>query len=195
MQEQKEIILASSSPARRMLMERLLLPFSSVFPDIDETPKQGEKLTDMVVRLAIEKASVFAERYANALIIGVDLAGELENEILGKPITHENAVKQLMNMSGKQVNFYIGLCVLDTKSKRLETSLERFDVIFRALTLPMIERYLQKEPALQCAGSLQVEGLGIVLLEKLIGDDYTALIGLPLIRLSQLLRNFGVDLP
>ena len=195
MTESKKIILASSSPARRILMERLMLPFSSVSPDIDETPQPGERPIDMVVRLAREKALVFVSTYSDALIIGVDQVGVLEGEILGKPLSHENAVRQLLKMSGKTVSFFIGLCVIDSKNKMEETALERFDVTFRALNENMIENYLKKEPALQCAGSLQVEGLGIVLLEKLTGEDYTALIGLPLIRLSALLRKFNISLP
>lgn len=195
MTENKEIILASSSPARRILMQRLMLPFSSVSPDIDETPQPNEQPADLVIRLAREKAGVFVGNYPDALIIGVDQVGVLEGEILGKPLTHENAVRQLLKMSGKTVSFFIGLCVLDTNNRAEEIELERFDVTFRMLTENMIERYLKKEPALQCAGSLQVEGLGIVLLEKLTGEDYTALIGLPLIRLSAMLRKFNVSLP
>jgi MAF protein len=194
MSENKKIILASSSPARRMLMERLAIPFESAAPNIDETPKRDEAPEDLVIRLAREKAATFASAYPDALIIGVDQVGVLEGEMLGKPLTHENAVRQLLKMSAKTVTFFIGVCVFDTKNKVEETALEKFDVMFRSLTQMMIEDYLKKEPALQCAGSLQVEGLGIVLLEKLTGEDYTALIGLPLIRLSAMLRKFGVQL-
>lgn len=195
MSKNKKIILASSSPARRMLMERLALPFESLAPDIDETPKPHETPEKLVLRLAREKAAVFSNAHPDALIIGVDQVGILEGEILGKPLTHENAVRQLLKMSAKTVTFYIGVCVLDTKNSVEETALEKFDVTFRPLTQNIIEDYLKKEPALQCAGSLQVEGLGIVLLEKLSGDDYTALIGLPLIQLSAMLRKFNVQLP
>lgn len=192
---QKRIILASSSPARKMLMERLLLPFTCASPNIDETPRPNEQAKDLVVRLAKEKANVFTGTHTDAIVIGVDQVGVLEDEILGKPMTHENAVRQLVKMSGKTIRFYIGVCVHDTTNGNEEMTLETFDVTFRSLTPSMIENYLQKEPALHCAGSLQVEGLGIVLLEKLCGDDYTALIGLPLIKLSDMLRKLGVEVP
>lgn len=195
MEKNKKIILASSSPARKMLMERLALPFTCASPHIDETAHANEKPADLVIRLAEEKAAVFADSHPDAIIIGVDQVGVLDGDILGKPVTHENAVRQLLNMSGRTIRFFIGVCILDTHNNHQEIALETFDVTFRSLTQSMIENYLQKEPALHCAGSLQVEGLGIVLLEKLAGDDYTALIGLPLIRLSEMLRKLGVDLP
>jgi septum formation protein len=191
----KKIILASSSPARRLLMQRLMLSFTCLSPNIDETPLAQEMPEQMVERLAREKARVFANTHSDSIIIGVDQIGVFDGDMLGKPITHDQAVSQLMKMSGKIVRFYIGVCLLDTSTGLEETSLETYDVTFRSLTKNMIENYLKKEPALQCAGSLQVEGLGIVLLEKLSGDDYTALIGLPLIRVSEMLRKFGVDLP
>jgi len=191
----RKILLASSSPARRLLMERLMLPFTSDSPDIDETPQANESPDKLVIRLAIEKANVFTNTHPDTIIIGVDQVGVLESEILGKPLTHENAITQLTKMSGKTIHFFIGVCVLDTKTKVEEVALETFDVTFQQLTKQMIENYLQKEPALNCAGSLQVEGLGITLLEKLSGDDYTALIGLPLIRLSQMLRKLKVEIP
>lgn len=191
----RNILLASSSPARRLLMERLMLPFSSASPDIDETPLANETPEKLVIRLGTEKANVFAKHHPDAIIIGVDQVGVLEGEILGKPLTHENAISQLTKMSGKTIRFFIGICVLDTKTKIEEIALETFDVIFQQLTQQIIENYLKKEPALNCAGSLQVEGLGITLLEKLSGNDYTALIGLPLIRLSQMLRKLQVEIP
>lgn len=195
MTNHQNIILASSSPARKMLMERLALPFTCASPNIDESAQANEQPADLVIRLAKEKAAVFASTHTDAIIIGVDQVGVLNGEILGKPMTHENAVRQLSKMSGKTIRFFIGVCVLDTKNNHQEVTLETFDVTFRSLTQSMIEHYLQNEPALHCAGSLQVEGLGIVLLEKLTGDDYTALIGLPLIRLSEMLRKLGVALP
>lgn len=172
-----------------------MLPFLTASPNIDETAKENEPPEKLVIRLAQEKASVFVDTHPETLIIGVDQVGVLDGEILGKPLTYENAVLQLQKMSGKTIRFLIGVCILDTKTFLTNTSLETFDVTFRKLTPDMIEHYLQNEPAFNCAGSLRVEGLGIVLLEKLSGEDYTALIGLPLIRLSEMLRKFGVKLP
>jgi septum formation protein len=141
----------------------------------------------------VEKAQKIAVSHPDALIISCDQVGVLEGTILCKPLTHENAVKQLQFVSEKMVRFYTAMCVLDTNTQQSQLVVEHYDVYFRKLSLAMIEGYLGKENALHCAGSFQAEGLGIALIDKFDGDDYTALIGLPLIRLVEMLRKAGMD--
>jgi septum formation protein len=169
-----------------------MIPFECLSPDIDETPQQNELPADLVLRLAKQKADAVASYFPNALVIGADQVGVLDGSILCKPVTYQNAIKQLQFMSGKHIQFLIGMSVLNTKDMTYQITLETFDVIFRKLSLLMIENYLQKEDALNCAGSFKVEGLGITLVEKMVGDDYTALIGLPLIKLRSMLENAGI---
>jgi septum formation protein len=188
----RHLILGSSSKPRRMLLERFQIPFDIAHPDVDETPLPDESPSQMVLRLAEIKARTVAEKYPNDIIIGADQVGVLENEILGKPLSFENAIQQLQKMSQKHVQFYIGLCVLDAKKQTQEVVLETFDVKFRQLDLPMIENYLRKDQPLQCAGSFKAEGLGIALVDEFFGKDFTALIGLPLIRLTRMLENAGI---
>lgn len=185
----RELILSSSSPARRALLARLQIPFTSTSPDIDETKLPDESITEMVLRLSEAKAKKSALLYPDALIIGSDQVGTLEGEILCKPITHENAVRQLRLVSGKMVRFLTGLCLYDAKTQQTQLSLETYDVCFRELSDDMIEHYLEKEQPFQCAGSFRAEGLGVVLIRKFAGDDYTALIGLPLIRLVEMIEK------
>ncbi len=195
MQESRQLILSSSSPARRALLTRLQIPFISTSPDIDETPLANESVEEMVERLAIAKAKKTAAVYPNALIIGCDQVGTLNNQMLAKPLTIANAIQQLEFMSGKKVRFFTAMCLLDTKHDQLQFAIETYDVYFRKLNKDMINNYLKKEAALQCAGSCQIEGLGITLIEKLDGNDYTALIGLPLIRLTDMLTKAGMQIP
>jgi len=185
----KQLILASSSKPRQMLLQRLQIPFLVAPSYIDETMRPDEHPSDMVLRLAQEKAYAVSNQFPNAIIIGSDQVGCVEGHVLGKPLTYENAIKQLTLVSNKCVNFLIGLCVLNTENNTRQISLEKFDVQFRKLTRKMIENYLEKENVLACAGSFKAEGLGVTLAEKLIGDDYTALIGLPLIRLTRMLES------
>jgi len=187
--QKPQLILASTSQARKTLLERFKIPFICRDPNVDETTLDQETPDKLVLRLAKEKA--FTVRDENALVIGADQVGIIDNCILGKPLTHENAVKQLLLLSGKTMHFLIGLCVLDTRNQEYEVALERVDVVMRTFTRETIERYLQKESVLNCAGSLKVEGLGIALLDSIQCDDYTALIGLPLMRLSKMLENRG----
>lgn len=186
------LILASTSVPRKLLLERLCIPFECAAPNVDETPLIHETPDEMVVRLAKEKAEAVANQFPNSVIIGADQVGVLDNTILGKPLTYDKAIEQLRQLSGKTVTFSIGLCVLNTATNNQQTLLQNFTVIFRSLSQKMIERYLQKESALNCAGSFKVEGLGIALVEQLIGADYTALIGLPLIQLIRLLERAGI---
>lgn len=184
-----KLVLGSSSKARRELLSRLKIPFVVSSPNIDESRLEGESVQDMVLRLAEQKAKKVGEAYPDSYIIGCDQAGIVDNTILGKPLTYENAIQQLQLKSGKKIRFYTGLYFLNAKNNTCQFSVEKYDVYIRHLTSKMIENYLANEDVLQCAGSLHIEGLGITLVEKLDGDDYTTLIGLPLIRLSEMLTN------
>jgi septum formation protein len=189
----KRLILASSSKPRQSLLQRLQIPFEISVPDVDETPLPNETPSQLVIRLAELKARTVADKFPNAIIIGADQVGVLSGQIQGKPHTHENAVKQLEHASGKRMRFFIGLCVMDTHSRTHQIALEEFDVIYRKLTHAMIEKYLQKEQPFECAGSCKAEGLGIALIQQFQGTDFTALIGLPLIRLVSMLEHYGID--
>lgn len=189
----RQLVLGSTSQPRKELLARLLLPFQVAAPDVDETPLAKETPTELVIRLAELKARTVAAKFPDALIIGADQVGVLDNNILGKPLTYENAAKQLRDASGKHMQFFIGLCLLDTRTGTKQTALETFDVVYRQLTNKQIEHYLQREQPLQCAGSCKAEGLGIALIEEFQGKDYTALIGLPLIRLVSMLKAAGLD--
>lgn len=189
----RKLILGSTSKPRLRLLQRLLIPFEVAAPDVDETPYDNEPPSQLVTRLAEMKARKVAEQYPDAVIIGADQVGVLNNEILCKPHTHEIAVNQLQKMSGKHVEFLVGMTLLDSKTQVIETILETYAVTFRDLKLSMIEIYLQKEDALQCSGSFKAEGLGIALVSELHGNDFSALIGLPLIRLTGMLEKVGLE--
>ena len=191
----RPLILGSSSVYRRELLERLGLPFTVQVPNIDESAHPGEHPAALARRLAREKAQAIADRLPadarNALIIGSDQVCVLGDEAFGKPGNHANAVAQLQRLSGQAVVFETALCLLDAASGRAFEELVSTEVEFRELSLAEIETYLAKEPAYDCAGSAKSEGLGIALLDRLSGDDPTALIGLPLIALCRLLRLAG----
>ncbi|WP_228517504.1 Maf family protein [Aliidiomarina indica] len=189
------IVLASSSPYRRELLARLDLEFSHGAPDIDESPIEGECAQALVERLAIQKASALIKDYPAHLIIGSDQVAVNEGRILGKPHTRERAIAQLQECRGKKVTFYTGLAVLNSKTGSCFSCVEPFSVYFRQLSDEQIERYIDKEQPLNCAGSFKSEGLGITLFARMQGDDPNALIGLPLIRLIDLLARHGTLLP
>lgn len=189
------IILASGSRYRRELLARLGLAFESWSPDVDESALAGESPRQTASRLARSKADAAARRWPQALIIGSDQVADLAGEAVGKPGTLDNARRQLARLSGREVLFHTGLCLLDAARGEAQTRVVTTDVVFRQLSAAEIEAYLAREPALDCAGSAKSEGLGIALLERLGGDDPTALVGLPLIALSQMLRNAGVAVP
>jgi MAF protein len=189
------IVLGSTSPFRRELLQRLGLPFSTASPDIDESEKPGESPSELVQRLAREKAQAVAADYPNALVIGSDQVACLNNTIMGKPGARDNAIHQLREASGHCVTFYTGLCLLNTATGEAQVVCEPFKVHFRELNQETIERYLDAEEPYNCAGSFKSEGLGIALFEKMEGDDPNALIGLPLIRLVSMLRQEGVQVP
>jgi len=183
------LLLASTSPYRRVLLEKLGLPFECAAPNVDESPRPGESPRQLVVRLAQEKAQSLAARYPDHLIIGSDQVCVLNGEITGKPHTEENARQQLMKARGGIVTFYTGLALYNTATGHLQTECEPFDVHFRHLSEQEIEDYVRKERPLNCAGSFKSEGLGIALFDKLDGRDPNALVGLPLIALCQMLRR------
>jgi len=188
------LVLASTSPFRKELLARLGIDFQTAAPDIDETALAGESPRALVRRLAEAKArAVGISR--RGLIIGSDQVATTGNDILGKPGDHARASAQLAHLSGRCVCFHTGLCVLDSVSGELQVDEAPYRVHFRRLDAEQIERYLRAEQPYNCAGSFRSEGLGITLFERMEGDDPTALIGLPLIRLTAMLARAGVQLP
>ncbi len=185
------LVLASTSRYRKALLTRLGLPFAAVAPHADETPRPGETPHALVERLAAAKADALAERFPRALIIGSDQVAVLDGRTLGKPGTHAAAVRQLLDASGRRVTFLTGVCLLDAARGTRQVVTEPFHVTFRALTADMVQRYLLREQPYDCAGSFKSEGLGIALFERLEGEDPTALMGLPLIRLTRMLEHAG----
>jgi septum formation protein len=186
-----EVILASSSPFRRELLSRLNFPFSSISPDIDESILPDENAIQYVLRLAQQKAEHIARQNPAALVIGSDQCAYLEGEILGKPGNHENALKQLQNARGREVVFYTGVSVQQADKDFQVTDCIEFRVGFRELSDDQLENYLLVEQPYNCAGSFKSEGYGISLFSYLSGDDPTALVGLPLIRLTSMLEQAG----
>ncbi|MDO3722629.1 nucleoside triphosphate pyrophosphatase [Marinobacter sp. chi1] len=186
------LLLASSSPYRRALLERLGLPFECASPDIDETPINGETAEQLATRLAESKARTLARQYNQHWIIGSDQVACLpDGTLLNKPGTHQQAVEQLSRSSGQSVLFLTGLALLDSQSNRLQMHCEPFEVHFRDLDTTEIEAYLNREQPYDCAGSFKMEGLGITLFRSLNGRDPNSLIGLPLIALIDMLRQWG----
>lgn len=190
----QQLVLGSTSIYRRALLERLQIPFLTAAPDVDETPLPGESAEQTSCRLAQDKAWAVAAAHPDALIIGSDQVALLDGEQIGKPLTHDNAVRQLRTMSGKAVVFYTALALLNARSGEMQTEVAKTRVTFRQLGAEEIEAYLRKEQPYHCAGSAKSEGLGIALISKLEGDDPNALIGLPLILLVDMLRKQGVRL-
>lgn len=188
------ILLASSSPFRKELLQRLGIVFDTCSPDVDESYAADEPIEKIVARLAEAKANALLEQYPGSLIIGSDQLATLNNTILSKPGNHENAVKQLQLASGNEVTFYTGLCLLNAKSGQSQVDVIKYSVMFRALGAEQIENYLNREQPYNCAGSFKSEGLGVALFDKMQGDDPTALIGLPLIRLTDMLAREDVDI-
>ena len=189
----KKLVLGSTSPFRKILLEKLQLPFECDKPDIDESPRHNEAPIALVKRLAIEKSKAVSVRHNNALVIGSDQVAVCDGCIIGKPHTYENAIKQLTQFSGKSITFYTGLCVYCTETKVERAIVEPFTVHFKVLSQDTITSYLTREQPYNCAGSFKSEGLGICLFKRLEGDDPNTLVGLPLIRLVDLLKQQGVD--
>ncbi|HET9404982.1 MAG TPA: Maf family nucleotide pyrophosphatase [Burkholderiales bacterium] len=187
-------MLASTSPYRRTLLARLGLSFEVMAPDVDEAALPGESARETALRLAQAKARAAALLFPRALVIGSDQVAELDGAYLGKPGNHENAVAQLKDMRGKTVLFHTALALLNTASGTLHTAETATAVLFRNYDDHQISRYLERERPYDCTGSAKIEGLGIVLVERVTGDDPTALIGLPLIQLAALLRKEDVSI-
>lgn len=190
-----DLVLASTSPYRRELLQRLRIPFRTASPDVDESPHPGETPADTATRLAEAKARVVAGRYPNALIIGSDQVAYVADRIYGKPGTRERAAAQLRELRGRSVHFHTALCLFNCATGGIQVDSVPIEVHFRHLGDDEIERYLDIESPLNCAGSARSEGLGISLLDYIRGDDPNALIGLPLISLCRMLRREGVALP
>jgi septum formation protein len=189
-----KLILASSSPYRRELLARLQIPFEVIPPEVDETPRAGEAPEKLVERLAIEKAQKVAAQRPDALVIGSDQVAVYNGCIVGKPHSHDNAVRQLRSAAGKTVTLYTGLALVNAARARVQCEVVPYRVVFRALSEAQIESYLRKEQPYSCAGSVRSEGLGIALLERFEGEDPNTLIGLPLIRLVRMLENEGIKI-
>ncbi|MBI6548191.1 Maf family protein [Xenorhabdus lircayensis] len=187
------IVLSSTSVYRRLLLEKIGLPFTCASPNIDESPQENESPEQLVMRLSHAKATALQRDYSSHLIIGSDQVCVLDNKITGKPHNFENAYAQLKEASGKCVTFYTGITLFNSKTKDMDTRYELFHVYFRDLTETEITNYLNKEKPFNCAGSFKSEGLGITLFEKLDGRDPNTLIGLPLITLTEMLIRQGVN--
>ena len=191
----RTLVLGSTSRYRRELLQRLGLPFTVAAPDVDEAPLPGETPRALALRLALAKAHAVAAQHPDAVVIGSDQVADLHGQPLGKPGTHERASAQLQRMSGETVIFQTAVAVVCAATGFEQVDLAPVEVRFRTLTGDEIERYLHAEQPYDCAGSAKSEGLGISLLDAILSDDPTALVGLPLIRTCRMLRAAGLTLP
>lgn len=189
----KKLILASSSPYRKQLLSKFLLPFTCISPDIDETPLANELAHNLVMRLAKQKAQAIGKLEKNAIIIASDQVCVIDGKIVGKPLNRATAISQLTRASGQSLTFYTSLCVYDSQSEFNCCDYETCLVTFRQLSDLEIEFYVDKEQPFHCAGSFKSEGLGISLFTKIESRDPNTLIGLPLILLNQMLKSHGVN--
>ncbi|WP_339389566.1 nucleoside triphosphate pyrophosphatase [Vibrio neptunius] len=189
---QYQLVLASTSPFRKQLLNKLSVPFETASPNCDETPFSNERPEDLVKRLAKEKAQSCATSQPS-LVIGSDQVCVIDGKIIGKPLNRQNAVQQLSRQSGKVIQFYTGLALHNTATNITDVKLDTFTVHFRQLTQQQINRYVEKEEPYYCAGSFKSEGLGIALFEKLEGKDPNTLVGLPLIDLIDMLETQGFE--
>jgi septum formation protein len=190
MAQPRRLVLASGSTYRKALLERLGLPFEVFSPEIDETPLAGEAPADTALRLSLLKARAAAQR--GELIIGADQVAACGDRRYGKPGNHENAARQLRELSGKAVDFHTAVTLLDARNDRHDSRLVPCRVVFRTLDEQRIQSYLTKEKPYDCAGAAKAEGLGIALVARIETDDPTSLIGLPLIALSEMLERAGL---
>jgi len=190
MAQPRRLVLGSTSPYRRQLLERLGLPFEIAAPSVEEQALPGESPADLALRLSVLKArSIRAE---NALVIGCDQAAALDGRLLGKPGSHDLALRQLRELSGKSADFQTAVSLLDTRTGSLDSRVVACRVTFRVLDERRIETYLRREQPYDCAGSAKAEGLGIALIARIDTEDPTSLIGLPLIALTELLERAGM---
>ena len=194
-QPPSRLVLASASRYRRELLARLGLPFATLAPAVDESPIAGETPPMLALRLACAKAQAAQSAYPDALIIGCDQVAAVGAALLNKPGSHANAVRQLQLMRGKPVQFFTALCLLNARVARMQQDVVTITVHMRDVTDAQIEHYLAADQPYDCAGSAKIEGLGIALVARFEGDDPSALIGLPLIKLCAMLRGEGVELP
>src|SRR5215207_6077752 len=174
------IVLASTSPYRRDLLQRLRLPFEVAAPDVDETVLPSETARETALRLAREKAISVVKRHANAIVIGSDQTLDLNGATLGKPLTHEVALAQLQALQGKTATFHSAVALVASAHSNIQVDSVSTTVSFRTRPLPQLETYLRADLPYDCAGSAKIESLGIALIERVQSDDPTALIGLPL---------------
>ena len=186
------LVLASTSPFRKSILDKLSIPFELAKPDCDEAPLSGETPQELVQRLAITKAKSCQVK-SDALVIGSDQVCVINGDIVGKPHTKAKAIEQLLAASGKTITFYTGIALYNSVTNQHEVELDTFNVHFRQLSRNQIENYVTKEMPLNCAGSFMCEGLGIALFKKLEGDDPNTLIGLPLIKLVSMLERQGIE--
>lgn len=189
------LVLASTSPYRKVLLERLGIPFETQAPDVDESALPGEQPLQLVERLALAKAQAVSTQMPAAVVIGSDQLAAFDNQFIGKPGSMENARRQLASFSGSQVLYLTSFAVVDSEGRRSVLETVETIVNFRKLTAEEIDRYLELDEPLDCAGSFKSERAGISLFESIQTDDPTALVGLPLIRLCAALRKFGFKLP
>ena len=193
MKNKPKIVLASSSPFRKHLLQKIYTTFEQAAPDINESRLVGETSTDLSKRLALEKATALAEQFPNHLIIGSDQVAMLGDNQLTKPGSHENCVTQLSLSSGKTITFFTSVCVLNSKSRESTVDIEVCKVHMRSLQLKEIENYVERDKPYDCSAAFKSEGLGIALFKQIDSDDPNALIGLPLIKLTALLKDMGLD--
>ena len=188
------LILASTSSYRKELLARLKIPFTQISPVFEEIPAEGEDSLAMVARFAIGKArSVLENLDEPALVIGSDQVALLGDQVLNKPLTHEKAIQQLSQCSGRTVCFHTALCLLNGTSQEFQSSVDEYRIHFRRFSTSQIDSYLRKETPYDCAGSIRAEGLGIALIAGMSGNDYTSLIGLPLLSLLEMMRKEGIE--
>ncbi len=190
-----KLILASSSKYRKMLLRRFGLDFACISPRIDETMRNNEAPSDLVGRLAVQKAETVSRQHPQALVIGSDQLAVFNGRIIGKPGTRQVALEQLKSFSGQVVEFLTAVSVQSFENGFSEQHTDHTRVCFRTLQHEEIEHYLDREKPYDCAGAFKAESLGIVLFERIISEDPTALIGLPLIRTAAMLRRAGLQLP
>lgn len=193
--QSRTLVLASTSPFRRELLQRLTVSFETFAPEVDESRHPGEPAQQLVTRLAEAKARAAQTMYPDALVIGSDQVAVCQEDILGKPGNHENACKQLARLAGHRVNFLTGLCLFDCAANTARVDMVSYHVTFRIFSAAQIDRYLRAERPYNCAGSFKSEGLGISLFQSMEGEDPTALIGLPLITLVDWLNAAGIAIP
>jgi septum formation protein len=188
-----KLVLASTSPFRRELLARLGVPFEVAAPDVDETPLPGERPDDTALRLSIAKARAVAEKFPDALVIGSDQVALLDGEQLGKPGSHDRAVEQLRRMRGKALEFHTALTLLNARTDHAQTASVPVRLVMREYSDAQIEAYLRRDQPYNCCGSARSESLGIALIARYETEDPNALVGLPLIKLTEMLANEGLD--